>query len=285
MSRKPERTDGVERKFTKPKYLVHLTLLVAVIVMISPYLWQLATSLKTFEESVQVPPTTIPDDFYFENYSTIFEVIPFASMMGTTIAMTVGRIIGQLVVITLAAYGFARFEFPGKNLIFLVFLSVMMVPDELLIIPQYEIIQSLGWLDTLPALIVPRIFWVFGLFLLRQFFLTLPLEIEEAARIDGAGRFRTFWSVVLPLAKPGMITLAIFSCLFSWKELLWPLIVMSSPDKMPVSVGLATLRGSFFVDYPVLMAGSTLAMLPLILVFIFLQRHFIEGIATTGGKA
>ena len=265
--------------------LLHLALALGAFLMVVPYAWQMSTSLKTFAESARIPPTVFPEDPFFGNFPEVFEVVPFASMMGVSVVMAVGRMAGQLVFCALAAFAFARMPFRGSNVLFVVFLSVMMVPEELYIIPQYEIMQSLGWLDSLPALIVPRMFNVFGIFLLRQFFLSLPAELGDAAKIDGAGPLRIFWSVYLPLAKPGLITLAIFSALASWKDLLWPLIVNSSPDKLPLTAGLANLAGEFYVEYPVLMAGSLLAMLPLILTFLFLQRHFIQGIATTGGKS
>lgn len=253
--------------------------------MVIPYGWQLTTSFKTFGESLQVPPTIIPRDFYSANYNRILTIIPFWSMLSVSFAMTIGRVVGQLVFASLAAYGFARLQFRGRDVIFIAFLSVMMIPYELFIIPQYEIMQSVGWLDSIQALIVPRLFNVFGLFLLRQFLLTLPVELEEAARIDGANPLRIFWSIILPLVRPGLITLAIFTTMASWQDLLWPIIVNSSKNKLPISAGLANLSGEFYVEYPVLMAGSVFAMLPLLALFVIFQRQFIEGIATTGGKS
>jgi multiple sugar transport system permease protein len=184
----------------------------------------------------------------------------------------------------MAAYAFARLRFPGRKVLFGVFLSVLMVPPQLFIIPQYQIMSDLGWLNSLQALIVPGLFSAFGVFLLRQFFLGLPPELEEAARIDGAGPLRIYWSIVLPLARPGLVALAVLVLLWSWNDLFWPLVVNTDPDKMTLSAGLASLQGQYLTDYPILMAGSLLASVPVIAVFVFLQRQFIQGIAQTGIK-
>lgn len=272
------------RRRTHRHWLLHLTLAVGGIVMAVPYYWQVSTAFKTFGESSQSPPTLWPHHLTFANFPNVFHAMPFGSMLTVSVVMTVGRVVGQLIFCTLAAYAFARLRFRGSGLIFVVFLSVMMVPQELFIIPQYEIMQKIGWLDSIPALIVPRIFNVFGIFLLRQFFATLPDELGEAARIDGANPLRTFWSVYVPLARPGLISLAIFAALGSWQDLLWPLIVNSSPTKMPLASGLSNLTGEFYIDYPLITAASFLAMLPMVLLFLVMQRQFVEGIATTGSK-
>jgi multiple sugar transport system permease protein len=184
----------------------------------------------------------------------------------------------------MAAYAFARLRFPGRGLLFGLFLSVLMVPPQLFIIPQYQIMSDLGWLNSLQALILPGMFSAFGVFLLRQSFLALPRELEEAARIDGAGPWRIYWSVMLPLVRPGLVALSVLALLWSWNDLFWPLVVNTDPDKMTLSAGLASLQGQFQTDYPVLMAGSLLASLPVIAVFVFLQRQFVQGIAHTGVK-
>ena len=169
-------------------------------------------------------------------------------------------------------------------MLFLGFLSVLMAPSQLFLIPQYQIMQSLGWLNTLQALIVPGMFSAFGTFLLRQFFLSLPRDIEEAARIDGANPLQIFWHVMLPLARPGLLALGLLTVLWSWNDLLWPLVVNTDPEAMTLSVGLASLQGEHLTDYPVLMAGSLMATLPVIALFVVLQRHLIQGIAFTGSR-
>jgi multiple sugar transport system permease protein len=221
----------------------------------------------------------------FTNFAEVFQHIPFWQMLANSVIITVGRTLGQVVLCTMAGYAFARIPFRGRNVVFLLVLSVLMVPSLLFLLPQFEIVKALGWLDTLQGLIVPGLFSAFGVFLMRQFFMSMPLELEEAARLDGANPWQTFWRVMVPLAKPGIIALAVFTTLWSWNDLIWPLIVTSDQDKMTLSVGLAVLAGGLHhINYPVLMAGALLATLPMLLTFIILQRQFIQGIAFSGTK-
>ncbi|MBS0022939.1 carbohydrate ABC transporter permease [Microbacterium paraoxydans] len=265
-------------------WAVHAVLLVGAVLMVFPFVWQLLTSFKTLSDSVQVPPSFLPREWVFTNFAEVFDSMPFGQMFLNSVLLTVGRTVGQVVLCTMAGYAFARIPFPGRNVLFVVFLSVLMVPSQLYLLPQYEIIQSLGWLNTLQALIVPGIFSAFGTFLMRQFFLSMPAELEEAARIDGANPWQTFWRIMVPLAKPGIIALVVFTVLWSWNDLLWPLIVTTDPAKMPLSVGLSQLVGIHGTDYPVLMAGALLATLPMLVTFMILQRQFIQGIAFSGTK-
>lgn len=261
----------------------HAVLAIGAALMVIPFVWELLTSVKTLSSATKVPPTLVPD-WRWANYGRVFELLPFGDQFLNTVLMTVGRTAGQLLFCSMAAYAFARLRFPGRNLIFGVFLSVLMVPPPLFVIPQYEIMAKLGWLNSLQALIVPGLFSAFGVFLLRQFFLGLPKELDEAARLDGASPLRIYWSVMLPLAKPGLLALAILTILWSWNDLFWPLVVNTDPEKMTLSAGLASLQGQFQTDYPVLMAGSLLASLPVIAIFVVMQRHFIEGITLSGNK-
>ncbi|WP_214410869.1 carbohydrate ABC transporter permease [Sphaerisporangium fuscum] len=262
---------------------VHAVLIPASLAVVAPFVWQIVTSLKTLSSATRVPPSLLPEGRW-ENYGRVFGLLPFGDQFLNTVLMAVGRTAGQVLFCSMAAYAFARLRFPLKNVIFGVFLSVLMVPPQLFVIPQYQIMSSLGWLNSLQALIVPGLFSAFGVFLLRQFFLSLPAELEEAARLDGAGPVRIYWSVMLPLARPGLVALAVLTLLWSWNDLFWPLVVNTDPEKMTLSAGLASLQGQFQTDYPVLMAGSLLASLPVITVFVFLQRQFIQGIAHTGIK-
>lgn len=269
----------------RPRHLVtHACLLVGALAMVGPFAWQILTSFKPFAELSQVPPTLLPQVWDFGNYASVLDSIPFVQMFSNTAVMTVGRTLGQLALCAMAGYGFARLEFRGKNVLFLLFLSVLMIPTQLFLIPQYEIMQRLGWLNTVQALVVPGVFSAFGTFLMRQVFAALPRELEEAARMDGANPWRTFWHVMLPLAKPGLLSLAILTIIWSWNDLLWPLVVNNEPDKMVLSAGLAQLQGEHSTDYTVLMAGSLLAILPLVMLFATLQRQFIQGVAFTGSK-
>lgn len=252
--------------------------------MVFPFLWEFLTSLKTLGESTSVPPVIFPSVWRWNNYQRVFEAIPFAQQFLNTVLITVGRVAGQLLFCSLAAYAFARLTFRGRNIVFLLFLSILMVPTQLYVIPQYQIMESLGWLNSLKALIAPGLFSAFGVFLLRQFFLALPQELEDAARVDGCNPIQTYWYVMLPLVRPGLIALGVLTTIWSWNDLLWPLIVNTDPDKMPLSAGLASLQGQRLTDFPVLMAGALLASLPMIVLFTVMQRHFIASIATTGMK-
>lgn len=262
----------------------YIVLSLGAVVMAFPFVWQLLTAFKSAPEVLRVPGTFLPDTWVFTNFGVALGSIPFWEQLGTSVLSVVVRTIGQVILCSLAGYAFARLRFPGRGALFLALLAILMVPSQLYLLPQYEIMNAAGILNTVQALILPGIFSAFGTFLMRQFFLGLPVELEEAAKLDGAGHVRTFWSIMLPLARPGVITLAIFTALYSWNELLWPLIVNSDPATLNLSAGLSFLVGQFQTNYPVLMAGALMAQLPMIIMFLILQKRFIEGIAFTGGK-
>jgi multiple sugar transport system permease protein len=257
----------------------HLLLSLGALAMIGPFLWQILTSLQTFGESVSVPPTFLPARPQWGNFSIVFQALPFGAQLGNSTVMTIARTVGQVLFSSLAGFAFARMRFRGRNLLFGLFLSVMMVPYQVFLLPQYQLIQALGLLNTVVALFLPGVFSAFGTFLMRQFFLQLPIEIEEAARLDGANIFQIFWRVLLPMSVPGMLALGVLVVIWSWNDLLWPLVVNTDPLTMPVSAGLATLQGQYVTNFPVLMAGSLLASLPVIVVFIVFQRYLLRGIA------
>lgn len=263
---------------------VHVTLLIGAVIMIGPFLWMLSTSLKTYAESMQVPPQWIPTEWHFDNYAKVMDTINFAQYYLNTFLMTAGRTIGQLLLCSLAAYAFACMRFPGKSLIFVAMLSVLMIPSQVILIPSYVIMRNLEWLDTFYVLIVPGIFSAFGTFLLRQFFMGLPRELEEAAKIDGSSYFGIFWRIYLPLSKSALVSLAIFTILASWNDLQWPLIMTSEDSMRVLSIGISSFQGQHATDYPLLMAAAVMATIPVILIFIFFQRYFIEGIAMSGIK-
>jgi len=272
------------RLFAKSSLGIHLVLIIGALFMVGPFLWMILTSLKTLGESAMVPPVIFPEKLQWNNYSDVVATLPFIKFYWNTIVTTIAKAVGQLVFCSLAAYAFARIEFPGRNLLFVLTLSVLMVPGQVYLLPQFLIMKDLGWLNSLQALIVPGLFSAFGTFLLRQFFMSLPKELEEAAKLDGCNHFQIYWHIMLPLARSGLIALAIFVTLWSWNDFLWPLIVNSSPNKMTLSVGLASLQGQHGTNYPVLMAGSLLAIWPMIVVFMIFQRQFVEGISLTGSK-
>lgn len=264
--------------------LVHAVLMISALAMVFPFFWQVMTTFKTQTEALQVPPQLFPDTFSFDAYERVLQRIPFADMFNNSVASVIARTAAQLVFCSMAGYAFARLRFPFRNTLFVMLLAIMMVPREIYLLPQTEIMKSVGLLDTVTAMIAPGLFSAFGTFLMRQFFLTLPDALDEAARLDGANRFQIFYLVMLPLAKPGLVALAIFTALWTWNELLWPLVIISTASNLNLSAGISTLSGEYITDYPMLMAGSLMAELPMIVLFLILQKRFIEGIATTGMK-
>lgn len=220
-------------KFKLNHLIVHLILLVGVIVVVFPFAWMILTSFKTSGEAMKIPPKIFPEKFVTTAYHTIVtSAIPFATVYMNTIITTVVTTLVQIVFCSMAGYAFGRIEFPFKNAIFILVLSVLMVPGQIFLLPQYQIVQKLGLLDTIPALFLPNLFSAFGTFLLRQFFMSLPKELEEAAIVDGCGRFRIFAQIMLPLIKPGIVAMSIFTIKFAWNDFMWPLIVNTSMNKM-----------------------------------------------------
>lgn len=281
--RRPEASDAAKPASLR-RLPIHVLLIIGAFIMVFPFFWQAMTAFKTYAASVLDPPIIFPDPWTIDAFVRVFKTIPFAAMFANSVVMTVGRTVGQVVLCTMAGYAFARIPFPGRGALFVLFLSVLMVPSQLFLIPQYEIMQTLGWVNTMQALIAPGIFSAFGTFLMRQFFLSLPVDFEEAARIDGANQWQIFWLVMVPLARPGVITVIVFTLLYSWNDFLWPLVITTTADKMTLPVGLSQLVSVHSVDYTILMAGSLLATIPMLVTFMLLQRQFIQGIASSGLK-
>lgn len=272
------------KRFKTKRTLIHLVLISGALIMIIPFLWMILTSLKTMGEATQVPPKIFPDRLIYENYSEVSRLLPFGKFYMNTIFMLILRIIGSVFFSAMAAYSFARLNFPGKKLFFGLVLLQMMIPAQIFIVPQFLLVQKLGLLNTISALVIPGVVSAFGTFLLRQFFMGLPKDLEEAAKLDGCNTWQIFYKVMLPLARSGLVALGIFTALFAFKDLMWPLVVNMSIDKMTLSAGLASLQGQFSTNYPQLMAGSVLAIWPMLIIFLMFQRKFIEGIATSGSK-
>ncbi len=266
------------------KYWIHLALLIVAVTTIGPFVWMFLTSLKTYEETIQVPLIWFPEKIQWINYQIVNEKYPFIRLYINTIIVVVSTVITQVTIASLAAYAFARLNFPGKNILFLMMLSLLMVPGQVFLIPQYQIIVGLNLNDTLVALVLPHMFSVFGVFLLRQFFAAIPQDLEDAAKIDGCNNFRIYWQIMMPLVVPGLVAMGILTMINSWKELLWPLIVNQSINKMPLSAGLANLIGEHTTYYEQVMAGAVISVLPMIVIFAFFQRKFVESIAQTGIK-
>jgi len=233
-----------------------------------------------------VPVTFLPENpVCGENLGLLYDTSPqFNRYLLNSALVTIGRTLGQLVTCSLAAYGFARFKFPGRNVIFALCLALLMVPFQAILIPEFMLIRKLGWLNTFKALIVPGTFSAFALFLLRQAFLQIPVEIEEAAIIDGANPLRVLWHVTLPLSAPALAAFAVITVQAAWNDFLYPLVVSNSPDTRVVTIGIALLQGERRTPYNLLMMGSFLATMPMLVLFVTLQRYFIAGIAMGGVK-
>lgn len=268
----------------KHPYGAYVALCLGGLAMIVPFIWQFLSSFKSVSEYVQVPPKVVPSSWQFGNYLRVLKSVPFGDMYLNTILIAAVAVAGHVLFGAMAAFAFAKIEFPGRGIIFGVFLSMLMVPRQMLLIPQYEVVGSFNLLNTVPGIMLPNIISVFSIFLLRQFFLSLPGSLVESATLDGAGPLRTFAYIMLPLAKPGLIAVTIFTVVYSWSDLLWPLVVATDADKMPLTAGLATLEGQHFTDYPMVLAGGVMAIVPMVIIFVVLQRRFIQGIAFSGSK-
>jgi multiple sugar transport system permease protein len=259
-------------------------LLILTAVMLGPFVWMLSVSLQGQGDVFRTPPLWIPDPPRFSNYAEIMESMPFARFIYNSVKVAGLATIGQLVSCSLAAYAFARMRFRGSGFLYMVLLATMMIPAQVTMIPSFMIMRFLGWIDSHNALIVPAFFGgAFGTFLLRQFFATIPQELEDAARIDGAGRFRIFWQIFLPLSKPALATLALFTFMAYWSDLLGPVIYLSSTEKMTLTVGLANLQaGAMATRYDLLMAGALVSIVPMLVLFVVAQKWFVRGITMTG---
>ena len=266
------------------KLIIHLILLSGIGVTVFPFVWMVLTSFKATGEATQIPPTIFPKQFLIDAYTQIISSLPFARVYMNTFISTVITTIAQLIFCAMAGYAFARIDFPFKNVIFVILLSVLMVPGQIFLIPQYLIVQKMNLLDSIPALFIPNLFSAFGTFLLRQFFMSLPKELEEAALLDGCNRFQIFGKIMLPLVKPGLVSLSIFTAKFAWNDFMWPLIVNTSPKMMTLGPALSTLQGQYTTQYPMQMAGAVMAVIPIIVLFFIFQKQFIEGVAQSGIK-
>jgi len=264
--------------------LLYLFLTVIGLLIAFPFFYMLTSSLKTSGEVVTIPPKLFPQVLQVGNYVEVVNIpsVQLGRQLLNSTLVTLGVVIGQVLTSVLAGYAFARIEFPGRDALFFIYLGTLMVPFAVLIVPMYKLMQAFGWVDSLLALIVPWIFTAYGTFLLRQFFLGLPRDLEEAALIDGASRWGILFRISAPLAKPAIATLATFSFLYSWNSFLWPLIIINSPEKKVITQGLIDLQSLYAVRVDLVMAGSVLAVLPTVIIYLFAQRYFIEGVATAG---
>ena len=276
--------DSLSRNRKIATALVYLVLAAGAVLMIFPFVWMLLTSFKSMAESIQIPPTILPAKWLAENYSNALESLPFIRLYINTALLILLRVACAVAFSSAAGYAFAKLKFPGKNALFSLVLIQMMLPSQIFIIPQYQMLAKLSLTNTIFALVFPGLVSAYGTFFLRQAYMGIPDELGEAAYLDGCTRWQTFIKVMMPLTKSSMAALTIFTAVFAYADLMWPLIANTDLNMMTLSAGLSTLRGQFTTNYPVLMAGSLLAMIPMVILYLVFQKQFIEGIAMTGGK-
>jgi multiple sugar transport system permease protein len=262
----------------------HLFLMPMAAIMLLPLVWMVVVSLETAQQAHSYPPVLIPSSLHFSNYPAAWNALPFGDFFVNSAIYALTTVAGNLLFCSLAAYAFARMRFAGKNVLFVVFLATLMVPYQVLLIPTFLIVKRLGMVDSVGGLIAPNLCSAFGVFMLRQFFRTLPIELEEAARIDGTSRLGILFKIVLPLSLPALATLGIIQFMWSWNDFLWPLIIIDSTNHAPVQLGLSMLQGAHSTEWNLLMAGTVMSQIPMLVIFLFAQRWFIRSIAFTGIK-
>jgi len=267
-----------------PKFAVGVLTVCLALTMLAPFLWMLSTSLMEELEVFRYPPRLLPESPIWENYQGALSARPFGRYFFNSFVFAACIVVGQLFTAATAGYAFAKFEFSGRDKLFLLFLSTMMVPAVVVMIPRFLFIDALGWIDTYAGLVSTELVSVWGIFLMRQYFRSVPKELEDAARIDGAGPWRVFWTISLPLATPAMATLGLFAFIEAWKNLLWPLVATRSMSMRTVEVGIASFHGTFVMNWPYQMAAATAAVAPILILFFFTQRYFVRGIQMTGFK-
>lgn len=264
--------------------MIYAVLVFILIIINLPFIWMVITSFKTEEEVFSWPPKFYPTLFNFDNYKGAFDLIPMTKLVLNSVFVAGAVTALQLVLNSLAAYGLSRFKFKGRDFVFMLLIGTLMIPAEVIIIPMYVIVKNMGMLNSYASLIVPFMSSAFGIFLLRQFFLGIPKELEDAAFMDGAGRMKIFWKIILPMAKPALWTTAIFSFLGRWNSYMWPLVAINDPDKQMIQVGLSQFSGDWMTQWTWKMAASTTAVIPIIIFFFFIQKQYVEGISGVGIK-
>ncbi|MDQ3539852.1 MAG: carbohydrate ABC transporter permease [Chloroflexota bacterium] len=282
------RSDMMARDRSKPflaiawPYMAYAALIGLAFLTLIPIIWMVLTSFKSSPEVAASPPTWFPHSWHPENYRDAWNAAPFGRYLANTVIVAGSVMILETVTSALAAYAFARLRFPGRDIIFLTYLGTLMIPRQVTLIPQFILMRELGWIDTYQGLIIPQAFSAFGTFLLRQYFIGIPRELEDAARIDGASRWEIFRRIILPLSGPALATLAVFIFLYQWNNLLWPLVMSNSESTRPVAVGLRAFQGQYATDWNLLMAAAGLATLPVVAMYVVAQRWFVRGITLSG---
>ena len=276
--------NSLRRSYLITKLLTYFFLILGAVIMIFPFVWMILTSFKTVPESMQIPPDILPKQINLVNFKDAVASLPFGSLYLNTILMVFFRVVCAVLFSSMAGYAFAKLKFRGKKLLFGIVLVQMSLPSQIFIIPQYQMVAKMGLANTIFALVFPGLVSAFGVFFLRQTYMGIPDEVGEAAYLDGCNQWQTFYKIMFPLTGTSVAALTIFTAVFAYGDLMWPLVVNSDLKMMTLSSGLSTLRGQFTTNFPVLMAGSLLAMLPMVVLYLIFQRQFVEGIAGTGGK-
>ncbi|MCI9506897.1 MAG: carbohydrate ABC transporter permease [Oscillospiraceae bacterium] len=277
-------TKSLKRSYAVSKFFTYFFLILGAVIMIFPFAWMILTSSKTVPESMKIPPAIFPEHIMLDNFQDAIASLPFGNLYWNTILMVFFRVVCAVLFSSMAGYAFAKLKFRGKSLLFGIVLIQMSLPSQIFIIPQYQMVARMGMANTIFALVFPGLVSAFGVFFLRQTYMSIPDEIGEAAYLDGCNQWQTFYKVMFPLTGTSVAALTIFTAVFAYGDLMWTLVVNSDLKMMTLSSGLSTLRGQFTTNFPVLMAGSLLAMLPMVVLYLIFQRQFVEGIAGTGGK-
>ena len=266
------------------KVLLYALLIIIGIIMVVPFLWMISTSLKEQYDTVKIPPVWIPNPPRWQNYVDLFTQQPMLQFMLNTIKIVFFMVLGQLFFSSLAAYSFARIKFKGRTVMFFFYIATLMVPGQVTMIPTYLMFAKVGLVDNHIVLILPAFFSAFGVFLLRQFFMSLPKELEEAAEIDGCNPFTTYYRIMLPLIVPAMLTLGVFTLMNTWNDYMGPLIYLTTPEKYTMTLGIAYFKGVYTTQWNLVMAGSVLSVIPILVAYLCAQKYFVEGIAFSGVK-
>ena len=276
----------IQTRATVNKIIVYAVLFIMAFIMLVPFAWMILTALKTNQESVSVDPFYIfpQNGWHWDNFATVWESYNFLVLYKNTLLMIVLRIVCACLTATMAGYAFGRLRFPGKNFMFSLILIQMMIPAQIFIIPQYLMVSKMGWLNTAMGLLFPGLVTAFGTYLLKTGYQGLPKDLEEAASIDGANVGQRFLQIMMPLTRSALVSLGIFTALFAFKDLMWPMIVCTNSATTTLSAGLAKMQGQYGSEYPTMMASAVLAVVPMIVIYLIFQKQFVEGIATSGGK-
>ena len=264
--------------------LLYILLILGGLVMIVPFAWMISTSLKSGQYVLSMPPQLIPNPATLDSYRRIFELYPIGRMLFNSLFVAGLTTVGQLITCSMAAYAFARLKFRGHNFVFLLYLATLMVPFQVTITPLFIMMRIFGWINTYQGLILPGVFSAFGTFMLRQAFMTIPTEYEEAAYMDGASPLTIFLKIILPLSKPALATLSVFAFMGSWNSFMWPLFIVREETLMTLPVGLATLQGRWLTEWNLVMAGAVITVLPMLLLYLFAQKYLVQGYVMSGLK-